>query len=522
MRKFVTFPVVRHVLAASAAAGIVLSAGAPAAWAQTAAAPSSAGQTAPPGPVLRLSMVDAVDMAFEANLALKASRLDLDIADQSIAQARAVFLPLTSVSLSRNSTESQQAVNSDGTRTNSSTSTFTGGTSLSQALPWYGGNYTVSWGGNRNTASGLATFNPQLGSSFVISFVQPLWQGFSIDRNRATLEANQRNRVIADLQVQQSVVQLDTAVRFAYLSLISAIEQNKVANENMRVAEESLRQARARVEVGVAPDIEIVENEAQVEGRRESVISTEADIHSAKDALRRLIFDPSRPDYWDVDIEPTDALVLTAPEIDVNAAIANARANRIDLQQQRRNLELIDLNARVTDNATKPSVDLNVNFRSSAFGGTQLLGPNDVAKISYGTVLGDTFTFAYPSWTVGVNVGLPIGQTAAKAGLAQIRVQQRQQALTLQDAELRVVEQVRAAARDVETSYRRVQALQRSLEATARQLEAEERRFAVGLSTTFQLQSRQTQLFQAKFSEVQAMIAYERARINFERVQKIN
>ncbi len=521
MRTLLESLALRHARAA-VVTSVAFSLGATMAFAQTPSDPARGGQTAQEGGVLRLTMDAALDMAFEANLALKASRLGLDIADQSIAQARSVFLPLTSVSLSRNSTESQQAVNSDGTRTNSSTSTFTGGTSLSQALPWYGGNYTVNWGGNRNTASGLATFNPQLGSSLSLTFVQPLWEGFSIDRNRATLESSQRNRVIADLQVQQSVVQLDTAVRFAYLSLISAIEQNKVANENMRVAEESLRQARARVEVGVAPEIEIVENEAQVEGRRESVISTEADIQTAKDALRRLILDPSRPDYWTLDIEPTDAITLEPPTIDVEAAIANAHANRIDLQQQRRNLEITELNERVTDNATKPSVDLNVNFRSSAFGGTQLIAPDEFAKISYGTVLGDTFTFAYPSWTVGVNVGIPLGLTGAKAGLAQIRVQQRQQQLSLQEAELRVVEQVRAAARDVETSYRRVQALQRSREATERQLEAEERRFAVGLSTTFQLQSRQTQLFQAKFSEVQAMIAYERALINFERVQKIN
>jgi len=519
MRKRFNLGVVRRALTAALVTGVALGAPAGPAGAQTAAQPS---QPASGGPVLRLSMEQAVEMALETNLQLKASELSLDAADSGIAQARAVFLPLASVSLSRNNTESQAAINSDGTRTNTSTSTFVGGTSLNQTLPWYGSRYAVTWGGNRNTASGLATFNPQLGSSFTFSFDQPLWEGFSIDRNRASLETSQRNRVIADLQVQQSVVQLDTAVRFAYLALISAIEQNKVANENMRVAEESLRQARARVEVGVAPEIEIVENEAQVEGRRESVISTGADIQTAKDALRRLILDPARPDYWSLDLEPTDTITLTPPSIDLDSAIANARASRLDLQQQRRNLEILDLNARVTENSTKPSVDLNLTLRSSAFGGTQLLAPGETAQIKYSTVLGDTFTFAYPSWTVGVNVGVPIGQTAAKAGLAQLRVQQRQQDLVIQDAELRVIEQVRAAARDVETSYRRVQALQRSREATERQLEAEERRFAVGLSTTFQLQSRQTQLFQAKFAEVQAIIGYERALINFERVQKIN
>ncbi|HSG01127.1 MAG TPA: TolC family protein [Vicinamibacterales bacterium] len=482
----------------------------------------TASQGGTQGLVLQLSMSQAVEMALEANLQLKASELSLDAADQNIVRARAAFLPLASVSLSRNSTESQAAINSDGTRTNTSTQNFTGGTSLSQTLPWLGSSYAVTWGGNRYTASGLATFNPQLGSAFTFSFDQPLWQGFSIDQNRATLEVSQRNRVITDLQVQQSIVELDTAVRFSYLRLISAIEQNKVANENMSVAEESLRQARARVEVGVAPEIEIVENEAQVEGRREAVISTEAEIQAAKDALRRLILDPARPDYWTVDIEPTDTISLTPPQIDVERATANALANRLDLQRERRNLEIIDLNTRVTETYTKPSVDLNLTLRSTAVGGTQIVAPGESAQIKYSTVLGDTFSFQYPSWTVGVNVGIPIGQTTAKAGLAQLRVEQRQQAIVIQDAELRVVEQVRAAARDVETSYRRVQALQRSREATERQLEAEERRFAVGLSTTFQLQSRQTQLFAARFAEVQAIIGYEQALINFERVQKIN
>lgn len=478
-------------------------------------------QTSPGGAVLMLSMEQAVEMALESNLGLRASRLDTEVADHSIAGARAAFLPFANLNLSRNNSESQSVTNADGTRTNSSSTALNGSTTVSQFLPWLGGGYQVTWGGNRNSTSGLSTFNPQLGSNLNIGFQQPLWRDLTIDQNRAGLETSQRNRVIADLRVQQSVVQLDTAVRNAYLSLIAAIERNKVANENMRVAEESLRQARARVEVGVAPEIEIVESEAQVEGGREAVISTAADIQTAKDSLRRLILDPNRPDYWLVDLQPSDTIALAEPNINLEQAIDNALANRLDLQQQRRGLEITDLNARLTDNSTKPSVDLTVNFRSSAFGGTQFLAPGQTATISYGTVLADTFTAAFPSWTVGVNVGLPIGQTAAKAGLAQLRVQQQQQALTLRESELQVIEQVRAAARDVDTSYQRVRALERSREATERQLEAEERRFAVGLSTTFQLQSRQTQLFQARFAEVQAIINHQRALINFERVQKI-
>jgi outer membrane protein TolC len=208
--------------------------------------------------------------------------------------------------------------------------------------------------------------------------------------------------------------------------------------------------------------------------------------------------------------------------VDVEAAVATALASRLDLQQQRRNIEILDLNVRAVDDSTKPSVDLNLSLQASAFGGTQFLTAEETTRISFGSVLGDTFGFAFPTWTVGFSVGVPIGQTSAKAQLAQQRIAQRQEALALREAELTVVEQVRGAAREVENSYRRVRAVQASLAATQRQLDAEQRRFEVGLSTTFQLQQRQRDLFNARAQEVSATIAHQQALIRFARVQKIN
>lgn len=522
MRTLLGYQELRCALSAVTVAALALSAGVAPARAQGAAAAPPQTGPAPQGQVLRLSMDAAVDMAMQANLGLQADRLNLDAADRRITQARAAFLPVADLSLSRTNSQSQPVANPDGTQLVSSSIRFTGGTQVRHLLPWYGTAYSVSWGGTRRSTSGRATFNPQLDSFVSLNFSQPLWQGFRIDGQRAGLETSQRNRVIADLQLEQRIVLLDTQVRFAYLALISAIEQNKVANENMRVAEESLRQARARVEVGVAPEIEIIENEAQVETQRVSVISTEAAIQDAKDALRRLILDPNRPDYWTVDLEPSDAPTLSEPQVDVEAAVAAALANRLDLQQQRRNIEILDLNARAVDDSTKPSVDLNLSLQASAFGGTQFLSPEETTRISFGSVLGDTFGFAFPTWTVGFSVGVPIGQTSAKAQLAQQRIAQRQEALALREAELSVIEQVRGAAREVENSYRRVRAVQASLAATQRQLDAEQRRFEVGLSTTFQLQQRQRDLFNARAQEVSATIAHQQALIRFARVQKIN
>ena len=62
--------------------------------------------------------------------------------------------------------------------------------------------------------------------------------------------------------------------------------------------EESLRNTRARVEIGTTPPIDIVEAEAEVATREEAVILARGADREAEDTLRALVFDPSMPDFW--------------------------------------------------------------------------------------------------------------------------------------------------------------------------------------------------------------------------------
>jgi HAE1 family hydrophobic/amphiphilic exporter-1 len=386
----------------------------------------------------------------------------------------------------------------------------------------------VNWSASRNEQSGgFSSFNPRVGSTLRINFAQPLLRNFGIDQNRANLETTQRTRVIADLQLEQRVVNTEVAVRNAYLNLVAAIESHKVAQQNMDLAETSLRQARARVEVGVSPEIEIIQAEAQVASNRDQEIATEALIDTAEDALRQLIMDPDHPDYWIVDLEPTDPIELTQRTIDVGQAVASALANRLDLLTLLRSLEITDLNIEVSRNAILPQLDLNLGYIAQGTGGSQLLfgdgfPPPVVGETvkSFGSALNDAFTGAFPTWTVGFTFGYPLGRSTAEAALAQSQIQRRQQTLGIQELELQIVRDVREAARQVETSYQRFLAQQTNREATEQQLEAEDRRFAVGLSSTFELQQRQSQLFVARNLELNAMIAYNRALIRFDQVQK--
>jgi hypothetical protein len=109
---------------------------------QGAAAPAQAGDSLP------LSIDQAVSMALESNLGLKAERLNLDSASESIALAKSAFLPQMSGSLGR---QRSRYLPSDFTQGTSDISTtgVNGSAAIGQNLPGYAGNYIVSWSGSR-------------------------------------------------------------------------------------------------------------------------------------------------------------------------------------------------------------------------------------------------------------------------------------------------------------------------------------------------------------------------------------
>lgn len=520
--------IVRRVVATTVAIiGVAVSPLAAQQNASTVRAPQQA--PAAQGPVVRLSMNEAVAMALEYNLGLKADRMDLEVADQGILSAKSAYLPQLTSSLRRNSSRSLPGDFTQGTTDITSRGLSIAAT-VSQQMPWLGGTYQVSWQGDRSDTLGRLgnSFNPVLGSNISLSFNQPLWRDLKIDAARANLETSQRNRSIADLAVQRQVVVYEVNVKNAYLGLVAAVESRKVAQLNMDNAETSLRHARARVAVGQSPQIDVVQAEAQAAGFREALIGSEARIGQAEDNLRQLILDPARPDYWQVRLETSDTIQVTPFQVDLEAAIKNALASRLDLQTFRQNMAITDLSMEVNKNLTLPDVSLELSYAARGTAGTQFefgegFPPPILSRAdrSFGSALGDTFSGAYPSWSAGVRVDYPIGKTQARVAVATTEIRKRQLVTDIRNLELQIVREVRDAARQVQNSYERVQAARTAREASQTQLDAEDRRFEVGLSTTLDQQVRQQQLASARNAELTAMISYNQALINFERVQKI-
>ncbi|HUR22152.1 MAG TPA: TolC family protein [Vicinamibacterales bacterium] len=482
----------------------------------------------PPGPVLQLSMKQAEQMAFEANLGLKGDRINPDIAAENLAAARGQFIPIVQSGFSRGAVTRATTSAFEGSSSSLTTKSLTAFGRVSQNLPWYGSSFQVQYGGGRTESTDqFAKFNPTLNSSLSINFQQPLLEGFKTDSNRTQVQTAERGRQIADVQLEQSMVLTRVQVQNAYLNLTGAIESLKVAQQNLELARVSLRNNKSRVEVGTMAPIGIIQAEAEVASNEEGVVLGEGQVATAEDALRALIFDPARPDYWQVRIEPTDQIQSQPIEVNVEAAIAAALANRTDLIIAKRQIEVQDLGIRLLQNQIKPTVDLVANYSASGTGGTQNQFTNDFPPVlksslerGLATTLADVFKNSQPTWSVGLSGSYPIGKSPTEAALARNRLEKQRAEVQLREDELQVATTVRDAGRQVTTGAKRVQVTQLAREAAQKQLDAEQKKFDLGLSGIFELQSRQRDLANLKTRELQAIIAYNRALIIFEAIQK--
>lgn len=482
--------------------------------------------------VRRLTAEEAVRLAAENNLGVQIARFDPQIENLNVVQARRAWVPTLTSSLQQNSNTSPPNSFLSGAQAVLNSDQFTMTTQVQQLVPWFGGSYAAGFDGARSTSNNFfSNFNPQLRSSLSFNYTQPLWRGFKIDSAREQLQVSEKGREIADVGLRETLTGTARNVRNAYWELAYQIAALRVAQQSLELAEESLRNTKARVEIGTIPPIDIVEAEAEVATRREAVIVGQAQIDTAEDNLRQLVYSPSMPDFWTIKIEPIDMPPFDPIPVDVDGAIRNALERRTDLQQARKTMEANDINIRFLKNQTLPDVTAQFDYGLSAIGGVQFvreggvgLTPGTIVGETHrglGSVLSDLFTNDFPAWTLSINFSQPIGKSPQQASLARVQLQQTRDEALLKNQQLQVSTQVRQVARQVVTNQQRVQTTRASREFAQRRLEAEQRKFEAGTSTNFLVFQAQRDLSVAQNNELRAILDYIQSKVDFETVQEV-
>src|SRR5690606_34153211 len=115
----------------------------------------------------------------------------------------------------------------------------------------------------------------------------------------------------------------------------------------------------------------------------------------------------------------------------------------------------------------------------------------------------------------------PLGKSAQEAALARAQIERDQQSARLRSLELTVVREVREAARRLEQNQQRIETTRLARELAEQRLDAEQKRFEVGMSTSFLVIQAQRDLAVARNNELQASLDYQLAAITFQTAQQV-
>jgi outer membrane protein TolC len=324
------------------------------------------------------------------------------------------------------------------------------------------------------------------------------------------------------------VVHTTAAVKTAYWNLVSARANVDARKTAVALAEELARVNKAKVDVGQSPPLDLLSAQAEVAANQEQLIVAETAVRQAEDRLRLLIFDATRRDVWNVPLDTTDAPPVSVAALDVDAAVTRALGERTDLRQLRDSVSTANAAERLAGNQKLPDVRANASYQASGLGGTEVLrtggfpgtivGPGAVTP--FGSVLDQLFRSNYPTWSFGVSVSYPIGGSVAEANHARARLEVSQAEQRVKSAEARAIQQVRDAAWKVEMNAKRLDTTQAARTLAEQRLNAEQKRYEVGMSTSFLVIQAQRDLAQAKQNELSAILSYDLSLVDFETLQQ--
>jgi len=508
------------------------------AWGPSSALAQAAGDQAPQPTPLRLTLVEAVRMAFDANLDIAVFDHDRRIARENVRAAEGKF----DLVLQVGTPGSQAMVGASGagfgggpvgvggfgffSTKSPATTAFVGADvietkgfalqfNVGQVLPM-GLRYDIIYLANRTETNSLfQSRNPQITNDFGFAITQPLLRGRGKAAGAAHLLVAQQNSEASEHAFHAQVQAVLLGVEAAYWELVFAERDLDVHEQSLRLAQEQLDRTRVQVEVGVVAPAEGTQAEVAVAERRAELIVARDKVDAATDQLRALLRADSLSSVWETPIETLDEPAVVVEQINEADALRLALMKRPELARRRAEIAARSVETKAAENGTLPRLDLvgslswtglggDLRVRDGLFGDTIAVIPS-----GYGDALSDLTSFDYPSWRVGINFSMPLQNRTAKATYARATLAEDRAVASLRRDEQATALDVRQSVRQVAAAAELVDARREARELATLQLQIEQQRFDVGMSTNFEVLRFQNDLARVSSAELRAIIGYQ-------------
>ena len=454
---------------------------------------------------LSLTLQETIETVLKNNISISVQSYNSKINEQFIFEKEANFDPTVDFEF----TVGEETRQSASTLADSKTRDldYDWDFSVSQKFVT-GGDYELTMDNNKNQSSSSRTsLNPIYSSDLALTVTQPLLKDFGIDLNKREIYIAKNDQKISDHQFTEKVIATIAETENIYWDLVFSIEDLKVKETSLQRARDLEKQVKAQVNVGTLAELEILQAKSNVASREERLLNAQNLIDDNGDNLKSILNFSFDSEEGLKEIIPADSPVFEpGAENSLEEALKTALIHRPDLLAKKMELENRNIEAKYNENQTLPTLDL-----VGSLGLNGLSGDSSTKNGSYDSALSEAFSTDYRLWQFGINLSYPLGNRAAKSKLAIKRLEVAQLLLNIKDLEKTIVVEVREAHRQIKTDIKRVQATRVARKLAEEKLNAEEKKFKVGLSTSFNVLEFQEDLAEEQSNEIKAVIDYNKS-----------
>jgi len=472
-----------------------------------------------PGSIV-LSLKAAIIRALSNNVSIAVESFNSKVKKETIMESLSEFDAMLGLELSTGR-KTQQLASAFSSPNRMANDNDNWDLSLSQKLVT-GANYQFDFTNNRNkTNSKTAGLNPSYSSEFQLSLTQPLLKNFGVDLNKRNIHIANNDVDISDYEFKAKAIDVVSDVENTYWDFVFTLGDLEVKQKSLERAKDLQKRVKAQVLVGIMAPIETLQAESEVASREEFLLTAQDVIEDNQDKLKNILnIDFSSPEGLSP-IYPSSQADVLMEDFNFNEIVKMALANRPDYLAKKKDLENKDILVKYQENQIYPSVDLvgslginglsgeAITITSGTFQGKSSYGGN------YGNSLSDALSTKYYNWEFGVKFSYPLGNRSAKSKLSASRLEKAQSILSIKGLEKKIILEVRESARQLKTDSKRIKAANVAKKLADEKLKAEEKKFEVGLSTSFNVLKFQEDLAEAQSNVIKTIIDYKQSRIRF-------
>jgi outer membrane protein len=393
-----------------------------------------------------------------------------------------------------------------------------------------GFNGQYNWGLNENPTTGVLENVNFFSAGMGLQSDVTLFNWFSINNtirsNKLTLQADeqQTNKVKDDIALN---------VANAYLQILLTKEQVNIARNQVDLSRSQLENTRKQVDVGKLPELNAAELEAQLARDSAALITAEATVTQSL-LLMKALLTLDAATLFDIDTPPVEVIPIIPladlqPEAVYALALANLAQQKVnDLRLQAAQRSVDAARGRMFPTVTA-SGSTGSNYAGQRFpiyaqgplkstgaivtvGGTNydVLVYTDGAKIGMTPlpVFGKQIRNNFGS-NVGVSLNIPLfSGLAARTNWERAKLTVSQYELTKQQGDIQLKQDIYNAYTNAIAAVEKFNANKKTVQTAQRVYDFAQKRYDVGLLSTFELITSQNNLQRAKYDLLYSQYDY--------------